>query len=51
MRSAATIVAIVTLGLAAYCCGPKVKPALDYRCPGETCEQDALGEHNCVCPE
>lgn len=48
-------VMVAGLGVAAWCCGPKVAPPeLFPTCPGdkfEVCEVDDLGAHNCVCPE
>ena len=47
--------AMLTLGLAVLCCGPKPRaPLAAPSCVGdhhEVCESDDVGDYNCVCPE
>jgi len=42
---------VISSGLIAWCCGPKPKPIVDGQCPGEVCQEDAIGKYDCVCPE
>ncbi len=57
MRPLIVALAAVGLGVATWCCGPKVEaPAIAPSCPGEkfeVCEPGSgeLAEHSCICPE
>ena len=51
IKAALGAVMVLGLGLAAWCCGPKVAPELEPRCPEESCALDAEGQYTCTCPE